>query len=311
MKAKYFYPLIILGIAFILFGIFQVSPKDQETLQKESHYTVNLKPNPFYEEAMLSQNLYPSEGISSYSLDIAYYFSNPKNKIVTYEYEILYEIIGTVPDTTGLDQTIWKKTIPIKAKTKHQTTKDFSIEENILVDYPVYNQLARSYADAYDLSINSILKVKIPLTYTMEDKNETIQKESIIEYVITLDDVISSIEETKEIEKTSKKKDGNLLSYLGIIFLLLGIGLIIKRKLGTAKNSKQKENRLLKEYKNQMISVDQTPNIGNVTVFELSSIEDFIRLANQYETHIIYQAKEKCYYLFFENCVYLLKDSSK
>ncbi len=310
MKAKYFYLFIIIGIAIIFFSIFLTSPQNQETLQKESHYTVNLKPNPFYEETTLSQNLYPSEGISSYSIDIAYQFSNPQNKTITYEYEIFYELIGTVPDKTGLDQTIWKKTIPVKAKIIHQTTKDFSIKENILVDYTVYNQLARSYEEAYGLSINSILKVKIPLTYTIEGKNENIQKESVIEYVITLDDVISSIEETKEIENPSTKKEGNLLPCLGILSIFIGIGLIIKKKL-KRKMPKQKENQLLKEYKHQIISVDNIPNITNVTVFELSSIEDFIRLATQYEIHIIYQTQEKCFYLFLENCVYLLKDSSK
>ena len=278
--------------------------------ESPSHYTVNLKPNTIYEETTLSQNLYPSEGISSYSIDTAYHFSNPQNKIVTYEYEILYEIIGTVPDESGLDQNIWEKTISIKPKTTYQTTKDFFINENILVDYPVYNELAHSYEDAYNLSLKSLLKVKIPLTYTIEEKNKTIQKESCIEYVITLEDGISSIHETKEIETPTEKKEVSIIPYLSIFFLLLGIGGLLKKKLKKEKNTKQKENRFLKEYKNQIISVEQIPNINNVTVFELSSIEDLIRLATQYEIHIIYQTKEKCFYLFLENCVYLLKDSS-
>ena len=288
--------LIFLGLIFIVILLIEDINIYTYNSFKEINNQVSLKPNSFYEKDILeNKNSYISSSILNYKINFNYSFHENKDYKLNYYYEIKADLVGMVKDTF---EEVWTKTFTLKVSDKKES-KDFKINEDIVIDYPYYDELAKSFKDTYKVDLDFKLKVRLDIYIELETKEEI---NDYSELDITLDDKISSVEENnKNIEK---EKNNYTIEYLvSIILIILGIILLINKN-----NNSNSINNYLKEYQDLIIFVKNKPSIKNLKVLNLESFNDLIDIAEQNNTHIIYYEKNMEFYIILGDYIYVFKE---
>ncbi len=131
--------------------------------QKDVNYKVYLKPNDFYEQEYLDENMmYVANLIDHISIDFLYNFNIEKPIFLDFDYQIIGEITIYNPSTNvnyfQKDYTLME---PKKVSLKEQDA--FSIKENVVIDYDYYNQLANTFKSNYGVHSESNLKVYLQI----------------------------------------------------------------------------------------------------------------------------------------------------
>ncbi len=220
MKKLYYFLLLF----FFLCGLFLLKTKTQNKeiyhyqIKRESNYNAILKPNNFYNTNILpSGSYYVSNALSSYLITFQYSFQGNKKENLYYSYDIDLDLVGSIENENGQEKEIWIKNFVIQEKKQFflKQSNSFFIQENVMIDYPFYNQLARSFENTYGITIHSILKAKLNLSYYVEQNGKKIEeKKDTMELDISLTNTTSKVKENykKKLEKSIMKKKENDLA---------------------------------------------------------------------------------------------------
>ncbi len=322
--------MIIVGIIFIEFGLnFEKNktPIYSYTAQKSDHYEVLLKPNVFYEtETLPSGGYYTSNSIKSYNINFLYDFKGDRTSDIEYHYNIVANLIGTAKEINNDEKEVWnRKFILYDGKNnKQKDITDISLNEPINIDYEYYNNLARSYEKTYSITIESILKIRFNIFYSIYDskthvKNE--EAEDFIEVDIPINDTVSEVIENYQ-NITSKEiipqEDTNVLYkvifyVIGAIFIITSIVMLIKE---IYKNKKIPEviynhelSHILKYYSHLIVTVIKEPDISNLKIMNVCALDDLIDVAEQTQSNIIHfevsTNEESKFYVIVNEYVYI------
>ena len=327
--------MIIIGIILILYGLMlenSIVPIYNYKIEKNSDYKVLLKPNNFYLENVLpSGGYYASNSIDLYKIDFNYLFEGEKKAFIKYNYNITAKLIGIIEDNEE-EKEVWNRNFNLfdNIEKDVEETSQFEIKEKIDIDYKYYNNLVRLYEQEYKITIKSVLKIYLNISYTIDLKNYNANNENIedsIELEIPLTNSVSEIKENyeKNIENCINSQKNNLRLYKKIFVIISGIFiicsaiLIIVIKFQNRKTPeekyKNKLNQILKYYKDIIITVTNKPDISNLKIIEVSYIEDLIDIAEQTRNNIIYYPniveKESEFYIINDNYVYIYKLKNK
>ena len=303
--------MAILAITFIALG----SRRNNNTNliysysgQKNGNYEVLLKPNTFYEtEVLPSGKYYAAKSVDKYIINFVYDFKASRKANIDYNYNISAEIAGTVTSNDNQHKEIWNRTFPISENKASIYKDNFNINDQINIDYDYYNNLARSYEENYGITINAVLKVYFNISYNinLEEVNE--EDKNVNDYIeldIDLTDEVTKVSENydktinKNIIEEAKNEKSNIAFYVlgGIcaIICITIIAIITKRNNKTPEQRyKNNINRIMKYYKELIVTVTNEPNLADLKIMNINSLDDLIDVAEQNNSNIIHYETTK------------------
>ena len=300
---------IILGIIFFRMGLTYKEKSEHiysYEAKKNDNYEAVLNPNQFYTSNSLPKDLYySSKSIDKFALEFKYDFNGSKETDISYNYNIIANMVATVSNSDYQGEEVWNREFTILDNTTSNTNKnEFSINEKVDIDYEYYNNLARSYEEEYGISINAVLKVYFNISYNLDlqgldENNKTV--DDYIELDIPITNTVTNVEEkyqnitSKEImpQITEAISVNKIVYYIfSVIFIMSAIALFIIMKKFSKKTPEEiyKNNmkRLLKYYKELIITISNKPDFSDLKLMKLNSIDDLIDVAEQSNSNIIH-----------------------
>ena len=305
--------MIIIGMAFIKLGI--ESSKENATsiyeIQRNSDYEVVLKPNDFYmTESIPSGRYYASESINNFTINFKYDFKANENAKLNYNYTVTAELVGKANTNENQSKEIWNRIFNlIENNETQENMNEFSINQEAVINYEEYNELARSFEKTYGINIDTVLKVRlnIYLNADYSDANVKMQKlEDYIELDIPINSTVTNATENYEknnfsdifIENNETNINKIVIFIIGVMFIIsaiLMIFIIIRKKLKERTPEdryRNNVNKILSFYKELIVSVTNEPNIANLEVMNVPFLDDIIDVAEQNKVNIIHYEVE-------------------
>lgn len=299
---------IIIGAVFIKFGADYentINPLYSYEANRNANYEVMLKPNDFYESEILpSGRYYASKSVDSYKIDFDYDFLANKEANIDYSYNVTANIVGTVVTGNDNGKEVWNRSfILLENKDGSCYEDEFSVTEQINIDYDYYNDFARRYEDTYGITINAVLKLSLNISYNIELSNLGLENqtgEDSIKLNINLTDTVTNVEEdyegafSKAITQSNKEYTVNQIIYysFGGIFIafaiILALIMIKQNKKAPVEIYKNNIKRILKYYKDLIVTVINEPVINDLKVMKIDSLDDLIDVAEQNKSNIIH-----------------------
>ena len=305
--------IFIIGVFFIKLDVDErknVEPKYSYAGEKSSSYEVLLKPNDFYESQSLTENLYyASKSIDNFVINFKYDFKGSKETNLDYSYNVTAELIGYANDKSGQSRKVWSRIFDIIENKDIQQNyiKDFLVSQDVNINYETYNNLARLYEDKYGITIDAVLKVRLNIFLNFYDLEEK-EAEDYIELDIPINSTVTNVEENYENQSINniglQNKELNskeiLYCIIGIIFILgatvITIITIIKSKREQSLEDMYEKNinKVLKYYRDLIVTVDNKPNLSDLVILKVMILDDLIDVAEQNKAIIIrYEELEK------------------
>lgn len=323
--------LIVISCIFLILGLKfnnSVKPDYSYLINKSSPYEVLLLPNEFYAENILSPNrYYASKSIDSLYIDFKYHFKGSKQTNIEYVYGITADLVGTVDNSDGQKKEVWTRNYILQENVTSSSvnTDGFLVDKDINIDYKSYNNLVRSYEKTYGIVIEASLKIRLNISYLVDLSNLNLPQEKIednIELNIPITNNVTKVNEdyqsetTKNIISDKAKLDiREIIFYvLSGLFLLVAISIfiiriIIKNKSTPEEMYNHNIKRILKYYKDLIVTVSNEPNLTNLEVMNINVLGDLIDVAEQNQCNIIHYEivkKERSnLYVIVGNYVYI------
>ena len=291
--------LIILSIIILTLFLFLVviykNKQNNKTLQidNQTYYEVILKPNNYFEKNKIdANNYYIASSIKSINVYFNYFLKN--NEILNYTYEITATLKSYTDNGTKL---IWTKDFNIK-KINNLKQKEINIKENYNLDYEYYVNYVKSFQEYYNIKTESYLDVKLNIKINDEYNPYVILTIPINENIVE----ISMKEDNDFLEDNTKNSNFNKI--LIFIFIIIVIALFLNKILFNTDN----EEKIIKEYQDIIITIQNKPHIINNNIIYLKNLRDLINIAINNNLNIFnYQ---NSYYTIIDNTYYIYISSS-
>ena len=289
------------------------------TVKKTDDYKVLLKPNEFYEtDTLEAGGYYPSMAVKSYVIDFGYDFKSDKSCNLQYNYNVTAELIGICTDQEGEYKEIWNRKFNVlETKTCDTNSDNFSINEEVNIDYEYYYNMMLNYEETYGVQLDGILKVKFNIDFP--DLNGKEVKDNI-ELDINLNEVITNLEENYRAVKSNitniPKEEKNTINVAMCIVITIvvfySIFEIFKMKNQTPKDKyKRRVRKILRYCKDLIVIVKKKPCFDNLEIVKIENLDSLINLAEQTKSNIIYyeeiKDKKSNFCVISGNFVYILK----
>lgn len=324
--------LIIIGSIFIKYGLdFEknATPIYSYTAQKSNDYEVLLKPNIFYENKTLpSGRYYTSNSINAYIINFKYDFKANKKTQIQYDYNITANLIGTVKSNDNEDKEVWNRNFILydNGNNNQDNIDEICIDKQINIDYEYYNNLARSYEKNYAITIDAVLKIYFNISYTINLNSLGVENEQVEDFIqldIPITTTISQVKEngtdtiTKDINpKIERSKLYRDIFYIiGGVFIIVAIALIIIKVNNSKKTPEKKYKNKLKHisryYSDLLVTITNKPDLSNLKIMNISTLDDLIDMAEQTQNNIIYykdiENNISEFYVIINEYVYIYK----
>lgn len=270
---------------------------------------------------------YASKSINAYVINFNYKHKGDNKINVNYNYNITANLVGTVISNQNEDKEIWNRNYILLENNDNKLNNidEFHINEEINIDYKYYNELARSYEREYGITINSVLKLRLNISYSINSLNLGTDNNHEIDDYIELDiPITNTVTEVKENYERNTTNDilidnGNI-NVTQIILYIIGVVLIItattitiirivknKRKVKNLYESNMK--RIMKYYRDLIVTVNNEPKIENLKIMNIELLEDLIDVAEQNKSNIIHYEvinnKKSNLYVIVNDYVYI------
>lgn len=323
--------MIIASLVFLKLGLNSRNNIDASysySAQKSSPYEVLLLPNNFYiEKALPSKGYYASKSIDYFKMNFKYDFKGNKKTNLEYTYGITADLIGTVDTGDGEKKEVWTRNYILQDNTVNliDNTDEFSVDKNINIDYQNYNDLARSYEKNYGIAIEVNLKVHFNISYLIDLSALNLTQEKVedcIELNIPVTSTITQVNEdyqseiSKDIYSNNNKVNVkeiifyvlSALSLFGVIIIVI-METIIKNKSTPEEIYNNNIKRILKYYRDLIVTVSNEPNLTGLEIMNIAALDDLIDVAEQNQSNIIHyevvENERSNLYVIVGNYVYI------
>lgn len=274
-------------------------------------YRVNLIENSFYETQTLGKGeLVPVTFIDNIEVDFSSYLSANKQLNVNYNYNITGEITATASDNgkEGSGGKIWTKRysfVPVKTLTETNST-GYNIQENVVIDYKVYNDLVNQYKLKAAVPMDAVLTVTLTVNATSDVDGKALQIEPqtvSVEIPLSVSTVLIQTKNDGTVPKTlvntieiPASKNFVLLVISAILFLgsLAATIFLLKglRKMTEDHSLFIKFNKIMRDYNQVIIEIEELPSVKDAAIIEVKTFKDMLDI--QKELHLpIMCAKSK------------------
>ena len=267
-------------------------------------YKVYLQENNFYEEKFLPMGRqYPSAIIDYVDIDLIYSLTGSIPISGGYTYNVKGTIIGNYENTSNGKSELWTKEYTIVPDTSDNIADKnrFVITKNVHIDYQEYNKVVNDFKTNFRLAIDAYLNVKMTIKAN-GDINGVDKKLNVVDTVevnIPLNSSTIKIETKKnplnnKVESTGEEKSHLVLTYLGIVLLIMvGLLFLLTYKFiyfSSKTKYIKKLNRILRTYSEILVEVEVLPDLDDeVTLIDITNFEDMVDLEEELKSPIMYE----------------------
>lgn len=295
-------------------------------------YKVYLKENNYFEEKYLGKDRqYIASLIDYISADFKYDLNASNPFDYNYKYWVTATLIASEKGENG--KTVYEKEFTlVEPKTfDFKDSNNFSINENVDIDYAYYNNIMNSFKKDYALTLDSKLIVRMHVnlsgkaTHIKQDINSNQVMEVAIplsEQTININMDYKDINNYEVVEEVSNTEIINKVLFgIFIITAILDVVIVVEyvRFLERIKKRSslysKKLNRILKEYDRAIVKTRRMPDIDDLKMIEVESFEELLDARENLERPILYidiHPGQKCCFLIInqkEVFKFILKDS--
>ena len=215
-----------------------------------------------------------------------------------------------------------------------ENKQEYTIHENIKIDYDTYNFLANSFKSSYGINVESKLKVYLEIHRRIEEEsvnNSKINSDGKINLIIPLSEKAINIKmDSLEIENqkvilslSDYKIDDVKYFVLGLVFLIITIIIFVRitKKVGVLQYRDNAYDKLLKkilrQYDRLIVTTSNMPNFKDSNIIEVENFFELLDAKDNLHKPIYYYEvtpHQKCYFFIkYENdlIIYTLKNNEQ
>lgn len=269
------------------------------------NYKVYLKPNPYFSESYLDKgNQYIASLIDYIDADFNYDFSASNQFNYQYRYTIKADV--TVNEKGDTSKVLYRSSdVLVPEKTlQYDGSNNFSIRENLKIDYDKYNSVVSSFKKDYSLALESQLKVTLYvfMNGTYKEIKQPISSSQTLTLNIPLTEQTISIGMNyKDVNDASVVEEYSNVEPINIVFFaLFGVALIVSlvltvklvRFLNKIRVKGTEYDRILgtilKDYEGIVARVKKVPDFNGRTVIELESFDEILDISEKLDKPILF-----------------------
>lgn len=265
-------------------------------------YNITFSQNPVYETAkMNSEQSYIAQFIKYIEVNLGINIEGSKKAQISGEYEVIADLNGyTMQDEKKV--VIWNKHYTVKDKKPFKVEDDkYSIQETAKVDYKIYDQFIKDLQEQASINTAAEISVGLKGNIKIEVEGKIVERPLDLKLNIPLNQsYISLVKQNNEVIQDQIKEEVEkevpvskvplLISLLGILISGAALTIIIFRTqpLSDQRNREIKVNKLLKEYGSRMVGVKEIHESLFPQQYQVLSMEDMIKIADEKEEPILY-----------------------
>lgn len=287
-------------------------------------YRVNLLENDFYETTSLGRGeLVPVTFIDNITIDFSGYMSASKAINVNYNYQITGEIVAKATDNgkEGSGGRIWTKNYMfVPSKTMVSTGTGYNIQERVNIDYATYNDLVNQYKLQASVPMDVVLNVTMKVSATGNAEDKVLSENNSVTVTIPLSVSTVMIKSdasepaSKTLIDTEEIPANNNYVLLGIsiaimIGSLVSTVLLLKglRKMTEDHSLMIKFNRIMRDFNQVIIEIDELPTVKDSAVIEVKTFKDMLDIEK--ELHLPIMCAKSKEGILTDNVFYIVNNN--
>lgn len=318
--------LLFIGAYYLIKSINVLSVINVNYREKSNlDYKVHLKKNEFYDSEYLGKGMsYVASLIDKITANFNYTFDIDKESNIDFDYDITAQLV--ISDTSK-NNIFLKKEYTLLQNTKENmnSSKQYTINKSIDIDYDFYNRIANKFRISYGVDTRSDLNIYLNIHEKNSENNPfKLENKSVMTLTIPLSEKAINITlDYKDINKTSqviKNSEIIINNYiylaLGTVLLLIGLlelihltNLLLLTK--TKKTNYDKYiTKILNEYDRLIVETTTGPNINDKNIIKINTFNELLDVRDNLKLPIKYfvvSKHQKCeFYIDHEKEVYIL-----
>lgn len=274
-------------------------------------YRVYIKDNPYFtdKEYLEKGQQYIASIIDYVDADFTYNFNASSYIDAEYRYLIKADVI--VHERGDASKVLYKKTdtlVPEKTINK-DNFNNYTIKENVKINYVGYNNLVSNFKKDYSLSLES--QVKVSLYVFMKGSSDNVEQElssaqtmslsmPLTEQTINIGMDYKAVNDTSIVEEYSNIETINIIYLVvfavslitALIFTVMLIRFINKIQVKGTEYDRQL-GRILKDYEGIVARVKKVPDFNGRTVIELESFDEILDISEKLDKPILFLEMHK------------------
>ncbi len=319
MKRQDIYKIIIIILTLMIISVIiifnvqkiiqNIDGNDEELIYSSknldtSNYEVHLKNNSYIDKNILTENYsYITSLIDKIRINFNFNSQLDKEVNLVYSYNITANMLALLNKDSVIStkNPILDKTYVIKESTEFEPLKkDLKINEIIDLNLTDYNYFIEQFITDLNISLNTSLNVKLSVNIKGQIENTNINKTydiissiplGVKAFDITLSNNIDEDERVFSKEQPTKESlYVKIIVFIFIDFLLIFMSIYLIKKITYKYRSKFfiTINKILKDYSNRIIEVNNFVNIENWEVIDVKDFKELIELSNEAFEPIFY-----------------------
>ena len=318
--------LLFIGAYYLIKSINVLSVINVNYREKSNlDYKVYLKKNEFYDKEYLGKGMsYVASLIDKITANFNYTFDIDKESNIDFDYDITAQLV--ISDTSK-NNIFLKKEYTLLQNTKENmnSSKQYTINKSIDIDYDFYNRIANKFRISYGVDTRSDLNIYLNIHEKNSENNPfKLENKSVMTLTIPLSEKAINITlDYKDINKTSQViKNSEIIInnyiYLALSVTLLLIGLLelihLINLLLLTKTKKTNYDKyitkILNEYDRLIVETTTGPNINDKNIIKINTFNELLDVRDNLKLPIKYfvvSKHQKCeFYIDHEKEVYIL-----
>ena len=313
---------LLIGTILLITMSFKITKKEYINYREKSNidYRVYLKDNNFYDYEYLEKNMaYVASLIDDIKINYNYIFEADKKSNLDIDYKIIAKLVIASQNNSNIFYEKEFEQVPEK-KDELINKNQYIINEEVIIDYDYYNDLANQFKSNYAVNTNSYLEVTLYVNennkkdnlYELSNNNKASLTIPLSQQEISINLDNKEINNNKEILNTAKLIVKNKkYATISIILLLLTILHIIHiiNEYFFKINTKQSKydryvNRLLRGYDRIIVNTKTPPKLDNYNVIKVESFKELVDVrdnTNEPIHYFVVTKHQKCEFFLINN----------
>lgn len=273
-------------------------------------YNVELFENNFVDELIMDEGkTYISDLVEKIDIEYKYAYLGNVNTDLKYDYYIEGKLIGQ--NSNSLEEVIWERNYDLKPISEEfiDNGNSFVIEEDLVIDYPIYKQEVINFKKKFGISLTNKLSITMTINVTSNNTLLDSKKMSLIipvgvqAFSITKDykenfknDIYDNVAKI-ELRNVSGFINGVLFFTVSILLFAFFFKLLFNRR--TKNNYNKKLGKILKNYGNIIVEINNTIVEDEYQIVNVKSFKEMVDLEEELRVPIIFSEVSKDNYGIF------------
>ncbi len=294
------------------------------TLSSDIKYNVKLKDNNIFDTNILAQDgTYISSLVDNIELNITNNIESSEIAKISCKYNVIAILKGNISEENEI-KTLWSKYFKLKENVEvFGLSSKKVIEENIDVDYDLYNNIAKEINETIKVPTQNLIEIMMDIELNIETKHGLVKEKMNPTITIPVNNSFFTItssnidEKIGDISKTESIIIEPNFTRINIYRFLIGISIIIIVLIiifttNPSENDiyRREIKTVFKNYSKLLVGVSVSNTFDFENIYHVKSIEDLIKISDELEKPILYNSSDNIenindFYIIYEKSSYI------